>query len=269
MPELCRYDVRSLAALKSIFQASHSLAPHREHMESTPLAIPMTPAQPQLTIIAAPFRLRGFDLEVGHRANTRFGTTLITGHPGFEESLDESARRTFLQWIGCDAQYIEQLYTLSTERVDKREVAVSFIALFRQDACVGPSDNRMHWSLVDGLEIQDDIHRMVFDYALLRLRAKFGYTNIAFHLLPESFTLSELQQTYEHVLGHPVDKRNFRRRMTASGTLINTNEVRRDGSHRPAALFEFATQDDHAAYLTPSWAAATFSHRRDESDSGT
>jgi 8-oxo-dGTP diphosphatase len=236
--------------------------PQRDEMESNAPSVQIESSQPQLTVIAVPFRLRNFDLEVGHRANTRFGTTLITGHPGFDESLDETARRIVHQWIGCDAQYIEQLYTLSTERRDKREAAVSFVALFRQEACLGPADDRMHWSAVDGLEIHDDIHRMVFDYALLRLKAKFGYTNIAFHLLPESFTLSELQQTYEHVLGHQVDKRNFRRRMTASGTLIKTNQMRRDGSHRPPALYQFATQDDHAAYLTPSWAAASFSHRR-------
>lgn len=234
-------------------------------MESTSQVIPIGFAQPQLTIIAVPFRLRDFNLEVGHRANTRFGTTLITGHPGPDESLDESARRVVRQWIGCEAQYIEQLYTLSTERSDKREVATSYVALFRQDACQGLSDDRMHWSPVVELEIHDHIHRMVFDYATLRLKAKFGYTNIAFHLLPASFTLSELQQTYEFVLGHQVDKRNFRRRMTASGTLTKTDELRRDGSHRPAALYRFVTQDDHAEYLTPSWAAASFDSQREGS----
>jgi 8-oxo-dGTP diphosphatase len=234
-------------------------------MESTSTAIPVGYAQPQMTIIAVPFRLREFTLEAGHRANTRYGTTLVTGHPGPDESLDEAAHRMIHQWIGCDPQYVEQLYTLSTERGDKREVAVSYLALFRQDACPGPSDDRMHWSPVVGLAMHDDIHRMVFDYATLRLKAKFGYTNIAFHLLPETFTLSELQQTYEYVLGHQVDKRNFRRRMTASGTLIKTNELRRDGSHRPAALYRFVTQDDHAAYLTPSWAAASFASQREDS----
>jgi 8-oxo-dGTP diphosphatase len=232
-------------------------------MESSNSAIPTGPAQPRITVIAVPLRLSGLGLEVGHRANTRFGTTLITGHPGAEESLDASAHRVIHQWIGCEAQYVEQLYTLSTERDAKREVAVSYVALFRQDACHQPADDRMHWSPVDEIQIHDDIHRAVFDYALVRLKAKLGYTNIAFHLLPELFTLSELQQTYEHVLGHQVDKRNFRRRMAASGTLIKTSFLRRDGSHRPAALYQFATQDDHAAYLTPSWAAASFSHRRD------
>jgi hypothetical protein len=59
-----------------------------------------------------------------------------------------------------------------------------------------------------------------------------------------------------------VDKRNFRRRMVASGTLTKTHQLRRDGNHRPAALYQFVAQDDHAAYLTPSWAAATQSHRQ-------
>ncbi len=240
----------------------------RNEMDTRSTTSPAELAQPQLTIIAVPFRLRNFALEVGHRANTRFGSTLITGHPGAVESLDESARRIVGQWVGCDAQYIEQLYTLSTERQEKREVAMSYVALFRQDGCLGPADNRMQWSRVADLDITDDIHHMVFDYASIRLKAKFGYTNIAFHLLPERFTLSELQQTYEHVLGHRVDKRNFRRRMVASKTLVKTAEMRRDGSHRPAALYRFVSQDDHAAYLTPSWAAASFSHRDDGPDQG-
>jgi len=227
---------------------------------------PTESAQPRITIIAVPFRLRNFALEVGHRANTRFGTTLITGHPGPDESLDESAWRIIRQWTGRDAEYIEQLYTMSTERQDRREVAVSYVALFRQDGCGGPADDRIHWSQVADLHIHDQVHQMVFDYASLRLKAKFGYTNIAFHLLPERFTLSELQQTYEHVLGHPVDKRNFRRRMTASRTLVKTPTMRRDGSHRPAALYQFVTQDDHAAYLTPSWAAASFPGRHSDAD---
>jgi hypothetical protein len=96
--------------------------------------------------------------------------------------------------------------------------------------------------------------RRVLDYALMRLRAKLGYTNIAFHLLPPTFTLSELQLAYEAVLGHPVDKRNFRRRMIASGILDQLDEKRRDGSHRPAALYRFASRDDREAYLTPPWA---------------
>jgi 8-oxo-dGTP diphosphatase len=95
---------------------------------------------------------------------------------------------------------------------------------------------------------------MVVEYALVRLRAKLGYTNIAFHLLPELFTLSELQETYETILGRVLDKRNFRRRMIASGIVEQTEDKRREGSHRPATLYRFRPLDDRETYLTPPWA---------------
>ncbi len=216
---------------------------------------------PRLTIILVPFRLNQLRLDAAHRAGTRFGTTLITGHPAPGEALDAAAARLVVEWFGVPAQYVEQLYSLSVDRTGRQEVAIGYIVLFRQDVDLRHADDRVVWSPVDHLHIHDETHRMVFDYALVRLKAKLGYTNIAFHLLPVQFTLSELQQTYETVLGHLVDKRNFRRRMVASGTLTKTHQMRRDGSHRPAALYQFAAQDDHAAYLTPSWAAATQSHR--------
>lgn len=217
---------------------------------------------PRLTIVVVPFRLSDLRLDAAHRAGTRFGTTLITGHAFAGESLDEAASRIVREWFGMPAQYIEQLYSLSVDREGHREVAIGYIVLFRQDADLRRADERVVWSPVDHLLLHDETHRMVFDYALVRLKAKLGYTNIAFHLLPVMFTLSELQQTYETVLGHPVDKRNFRRRMVASGTLTKTAHMRRDGSHRPAALYQYVAQDDHAAYLTPSWAAATQTYRQ-------
>jgi 8-oxo-dGTP diphosphatase len=96
---------------------------------------------------------------------------------------------------------------------------------------------------------------MIVDYALVRLRAKLGYTAIAFHLLPPSFTLSEVQTVYEAVLGREVDKRNFRRRIHAAGLLEGTGESRREGSHRPARLYRLRTIDHAETYLTPTWAA--------------
>jgi 8-oxo-dGTP diphosphatase len=95
---------------------------------------------------------------------------------------------------------------------------------------------------------------MVLDYAVVRLRAKLGYTTIAFHLMPESFSLSELQAAYETAIGDHLDKRNFRRRIIASGMLEPTSEKRRDGSHRPAQLYRFRAGHDPATFLTPQWA---------------
>jgi 8-oxo-dGTP diphosphatase len=95
---------------------------------------------------------------------------------------------------------------------------------------------------------------MIGDYALLQLRAKLGYTAIAFCLLPASFSLSELQNVYEAVLDYRVEKRNFRRKMQAAGVLDGTGGSRREGSHRPARLYRFRASQDAEANVTPGWA---------------
>jgi 8-oxo-dGTP diphosphatase len=100
----------------------------------------------------------------------------------------------------------------------------------------------------------NQVDQMIIDYALFRLRAKLGYTTIAFHLLSPSFSLSELQTVYEAVLDRRVDKRNFRRRIHAAGVLEATGETRREGSHRPARLYRFRAVHDAESYLTPAWA---------------
>jgi hypothetical protein len=98
-----------------------------------------------------------------------------------------------------------------------------------------------------------DEDRNSLEYAIVRLRAKIGYSTIAFHLLPPAFTLRELQTAYEAILGRSLDKRNFRRRVSAAELIEATGSKRRDGSHRPAVLYRFRADHDPATYLTPSW----------------
>ena len=81
-------------------------------------------------------------------------------------------------------------------------------------------------------------HVDVLQYAIRRLRYKLEYTALAFQLLPESFTLTELQEAYEHILNEQLDKRNFRRKVLAAGILSETPHVR-GGDHRPAKLYRF------------------------------
>jgi 8-oxo-dGTP diphosphatase len=108
---------------------------------------------------------------------------------------------------------------------------------------------------VTDIEGLSDSDRKVVDYALFRLRAKLGYTTIAFHLMPQLFTLSELQAVFETILGRSLDKRNFRRRMATLGILAGSRQTRRDGSHRPARLYQFLPDRDPTDYLTPPWAS--------------
>ena len=182
------------------------------------------------------------------------GTQLPRGLPTPHEPLDSAARRIVHEATGVREQYLEQLYTLSVREAPAWTIIVSYMGLVcSAPGPVQPPSGIWHdvADLPSSLSAAD---RMVAGYALVRLRAKLGYTNIAFHLLPERFTFSELQETYETILARRLDKRNFRRRVIASGILLETDEKRREGSHRPATLYRFRPADDRETYLTPPWA---------------
>lgn len=80
-------------------------------------------------------------------------------------------------------------------------------------------------------------HAKVIEYAIERLRSKIEYTDIAFNLMPELFTLTELQQVYEVILDTELLKANFRRKI--ADMVIETNEYTKDAGHRPSKLFRF------------------------------
>jgi 8-oxo-dGTP diphosphatase len=79
----------------------------------------------------------------------------------------------------------------------------------------------------------------VVAYAQQRLRNKLAYSNVAYSLLPAEFSLSQLQQTYEAILGRDLDKRNFRKRIESLGILEDTGRKASVGRHRPAKLYRF------------------------------
>lgn len=90
--------------------------------------------------------------------------------------------------------------------------------------------------IVDSSDIAFD-HALAIAYGIERLRNKIEYTDIAFRLMPEAFTLTELQQVYEVILDTELLKANFRRKI--SGMVIETNEYTRDKGHRPSKLYRF------------------------------
>ncbi len=80
-------------------------------------------------------------------------------------------------------------------------------------------------------------HGKIIEYAVERLRNKIEYTDIAFSLMPECFTLTELQQVYEVILGKELLKANFRRKI--SDMVIETDEYTKNAGHRPSKLFKY------------------------------
>jgi len=83
-------------------------------------------------------------------------------------------------------------------------------------------------------------HATIVKVAVSRLRAKLEYANVAWSLLPTEFTLAELQNTYESILGKQLDKRNFQKKYLALGLIKESGKMRIGGAYRPAKLYKFA-----------------------------
>jgi 8-oxo-dGTP diphosphatase len=178
------------------------------------------------------------------RANPPFqGSWALPG--GFleiDEDLDDCALRELQEETGIEGVYLEQLYTFGSPDRDPRErvISVAYFALARSDSLrpKAASDARaLAWYPVKALPELAFDHVRIVRTALARLSAKLNYSTIGFQLLPETFTLSQLQSVYEILLGEPQDKRNFRKGMLARGILIETGEYARSGNHRPAKTY--------------------------------
>ncbi len=176
------------------------------------------------------------------------GTWALPG--GFvrlEESLDTAARRELAQKTGARDVYLEQLYTFGSPARDPRArvVSVVYFALVSADKLQlreGGKTADIAWHPVYALPRLAFDHADILDYALTRLRYKLEYTAVAFQLLPEEFTLRELQDVYAVILNAPaLDKRNFRKKLQRNGVVVPTGGYRDTGG-RPAALYRFSEQ---------------------------
>jgi 8-oxo-dGTP diphosphatase len=157
-------------------------------------------------------------------------------------SLDDTASQCLTRYSGLKEAYLEQLYTYGEigRTGNQRVVAVVYFAVI--PAGTRPlqvkDDEEAHWFPVDDLPPLAMDYQAVVQYGLRRLRYKLEYTAVGFQLLPESFSLSELQNTYEIILGEKLDKRNFRRRILEA-EIIEPTDQQRTGEGRPARLYRF------------------------------
>jgi 8-oxo-dGTP diphosphatase len=161
-----------------------------------------------------------------------------------DESLEEAALRELHEETGVRNVFLEQLYTFGAPKRDPRGrvITVAYYALIASDKLslvAGADAAEAQWFPASSLPPLAFDHKPILDYALERLRNKLEYTTVGFQLLPEKFTLGELQAVYEAILGRQLDKRNFRRKLALLGILKPLREWQHTG-RKPARLFRFA-----------------------------
>ncbi len=166
------------------------------------------------------------------------------GYLQADEVSEESARRVLADKAGVQGVYLEQLYTFDAPDRDPRGrvVSVAYFALVPRDRLrIEPGPATQHPSLVPIAELPELAfdHAEIIRYAQGRIQSKLEYTNVVYSLLPASFTLSQLQGTYEAILCRPLDKRNFQKKFLSLDLIETTGEKTSGGQHRPAQLYRF------------------------------
>ncbi|HEY4358076.1 MAG TPA: NUDIX domain-containing protein [Acidobacteriaceae bacterium] len=159
-----------------------------------------------------------------------------------DEDLDQAALRELREETGIGDVYLEQLYSFGSPDRDPRGriVSVAYFALVSADRQLhaGSDAAEAQWFPVSKMPQLAFDHAEIFEYAIERLRNKLEYTTVGFQLLPEKFTLTELQTVYEAILEKTLDKRNFRRKIAQLKILKPLREFQH-GGQRPAQLFKF------------------------------
>lgn len=168
------------------------------------------------------------------------------GRVRLDESLDEAAKRELLEKTGLRNVYLEQLYSFG--RIDRdpraRIISVAYFALVDSGKVKLKATGKyedIKWSPLKQVGRLAYDHNEIIEYALSRLKNKLRYTNVIYSLLPEKFTLSELQRMYEIALAKKMDKRNFRKKILSSG-LIKEAGLKIGMPHRPSRMYSFRSK---------------------------
>lgn len=169
--------------------------------------------------------------------------SLMGGFPKHDEGLDQAAERVLKQLTGLQNVYLEQLYAYGNVDRDpgERVVSVAYCSLIKiedYDKDLVKENNACWQSVSDIPELVFD-HRGMVDKALKRLRRRARIQPIGFELLPEKFTMPQLQGLYEAIYQKELDKRNFCKKILSMGLLDKMDEKDKSTSKKGAFLYRF------------------------------
>jgi len=194
-----------------------------------------------VVLLAAPGRRLTMLLARAADARSKERWELPWDAPRGEETLDDAASRVARATLGATVALVEQVAAFGDRRRHPggAELSIGFLALVPAGApaLVGGDSA---WFPVEELPPLAPRVRAIVDGALQAVRARLDQSPIAFRLLPPTFTLSQLQEVYELLIGRRVHKASFRRALHAAWLVEPTDEWRSEGRGRPAQLFRYA-----------------------------
>lgn len=159
------------------------------------------------------------------------------------EDLDTAAMRIVSERTSLKNIYLEQVQCFShlNRHPLGRVVTVAYYSLVKIDDyhALEEKDHSLIWKNVNTVDQLAFDHKIIFDTCLEKLRKQLREHPIGFNLLPKKFTINQLQQLYEVILGVTLDKRNFRRKLKSMDVIKDLNESEKDVAHRPAKLYSF------------------------------
>ncbi|AJW62309.1 GDP-mannose mannosyl hydrolase [Elizabethkingia miricola] len=192
------------------------------------------------------------------KMNYRKQWLLPGGYVKKDENLDEAVQRILKDRAGVTGIYMEEFGVFGQKNRSEiffedfdetlfhkqRFISIGYLALYNSDT-ISPVPDEFseicEWVYLDQLletELAMD-HRGIIEKALLTLREKISYKPIGYNLLPEKFTLPELQKLYETILGRQLNRGNFYRKIKNIGILTKLKEQRRGGAHKSPDLYSF------------------------------
>ena len=182
-----------------------------------------------------------------------------------DETVEQAARRVLLERTGVDGVYLQQFRIFSDpvrntirfpsnfledlgcspadiEWLTQRFVTVGFYALVEYTRVTPTpdvfSEMSSWWDLEKPVMLMMD-HKQILDTALETMQLHLNYEPIGLNLLPEKFTIPELQKLYEAILGKKLDRRNFQRKIHSYRILNDLNERKSGGAHKAPSLYSF------------------------------
>lgn len=159
-----------------------------------------------------------------------------------KEDLDSASYRVLKQRTGLDNVFLQQVGSFGevNRHPSGRVITTAYYSLINiRDYQLKITDNEVHWHAISDLKDLAFDHKKIINACLKRLQEQIVDEPVIFHLLPEKFSLRELQDLYQSILGAKLDRRNFRKKISVKNWLHDLNEMEKDVPHRPGKLYKF------------------------------